>query len=532
MDGDSSRLRLCEILSHDQVCSESIKSNDEELHVVRIVYIDIDSCRPDHLGCYGYNRPTSSTIDALARGGARFTQCFASDTPCLPSRAALFSGRLGIANGVTCHDGPASQLRYGGSGHFHDPGRPMWMRLLQASGWETIGFSGFGQRHLAWWFSAGFTQYFGNQLPGGSEPAWDVSNKALAWLDREGQTDNWFLHMNFWDVHTPYKASESARDVVKEFPIESGPTEADLLEDAREYYGPRTPEFWWFPYPGFSNANQPSTAAMPPENPAAWATYSEFVNGYDAGIVQVDREIARVVDRIERLGIRDETMIVISADHGESIGELGMYFEHGNCSEGTSKVPLIINWPAAIPAGTVVDDLMYQLDLPPTILDLLDMPVPTGWDGCSVVPSLSGINADARDHLVLGTGIYSFQRAIRTDRYRLIRTLHSGLFPYEPLYLFDIQTDPMQRRNIAAERPDVVAQLDHQLMEWVSAYTTGPGAMMDPFQLQLGAGIDPDLYCSRETIETRLLELGRDDQLEDLRRRRSISRPRVPWDRA
>ena len=111
---------------------------------MRILYFDIDSCRPDHLGCYGYERPTSPVIDDLAHKSILFRQCHTSDAPCLPSRAALFSGRFGINNGVTCHDGPASQLRYAGSrGHQHDPRSPMWMRYLQVQHWETIGFSGF-----------------------------------------------------------------------------------------------------------------------------------------------------------------------------------------------------------------------------------------------------------------------------------------------------------------------------------------------------------------------------------------------------
>ena len=67
---------------------------------MRILYIDIDSLRPDHLGCYGYHRSTSPNIDAIAAEGVRFTNCYATDVPCLPSRTALFSSQFGIHNGV------------------------------------------------------------------------------------------------------------------------------------------------------------------------------------------------------------------------------------------------------------------------------------------------------------------------------------------------------------------------------------------------------------------------------------------------
>src|SRR5437899_1502643 len=96
--------------------------------------------------------------------------------------------------------------------------------------------------------------------------------------------------------------------------------------------------------------------------------------------------------------------------------------------------------------------------------------------------------------------------AVRTERYRLIRTIHCGLFPYDPLYLFDMQSDPQQRHNLAAERPGVVAELDHLLLEWLWRYTTGPDGVRDPFQEQLEAGFDPDLYCPRQRIEERLLD--------------------------
>ncbi|MBT3401952.1 MAG: sulfatase-like hydrolase/transferase, partial [Rhodospirillaceae bacterium] len=98
---------------------------------MRILYIDIDSLRPDHLGCYGYDRPTSPNVDQIAAEGARFTGVYVSDAPCLPSRASLFSARFGVQNGVVTHNGPGQWMSYAGEGHFHDPRAPMWMRFLQ-----------------------------------------------------------------------------------------------------------------------------------------------------------------------------------------------------------------------------------------------------------------------------------------------------------------------------------------------------------------------------------------------------------------
>lgn len=497
---------------------------------MRIIYIDIDSCRADHLGCYGYHRPISPVIDEIARQGVVFRDCYTSDAPCLPSRAALFSGRFGINNGVTCHDGPASQMRYAGRGHTHDATRPMWMRFLQLAGWETIGFSGFGQRHLAWWFSAGFTQNFGNQLPGGIEMAEEVTEKALHWLDANGTAENWFLHLNYWDAHHPYRAPEQYFQRVAQYPGPAYPDADALAQDVEYYYGPRTARDWWHEREAdWQNPQGPFTKRMPAGNPDTPERLQGFFNGHDAGIAYVDDQLGRVLETLERLGIREETAIIVGADHGESIGELGMYFEHGNACEGTTHVPLIISWPGQKQQGQVIEGLLYQLDLPPTVLDLLGMELPQNWDGVSCASAVRGEAWQGRDFLVNGSGIYAFQRAVRTARYRLIRTIHSGLYPYDPLYLFDLQEDPHQRQNVAEQRPEVVAELDHLLLAWLWDFTTGPAGVTDPFQEQLRAGCDPDLYCSRERIEDRLRTLGRDDQLADLHRRRDQHPALRPW---
>src|SRR5581483_7804637 len=183
--------------------------------------------------------------------------------------------------------------------------------------------------------------------------------------------------------------------------------------------------------------------------PETFEAYMGFVNGHDAGIAYVDDRLSRILEELERLGIRDETAIIVSSDHGESIGELGMYFEHGNCCEGTTHVPLIIHWPGVTDTATsarTIDSLMYQLDLAPTVLDLAGVAIPERWDGISMAAAMRGNGYAPRDHLILGAGIYSYQRAVRTGQYRMIRTIHSGLYPYDALYLFNMVDDPYQTR--------------------------------------------------------------------------------------
>src|SRR5919199_3613723 len=103
---------------------------------MRILYIDVDSLRPDHLGCYGYHRRTSPNVDAVAARGVRFENCYVTDAPCLPSRTALWSGRSGFHTGVVGHGGTAAQpFVEGGERRFSDTfGKTSWMTALREAG--------------------------------------------------------------------------------------------------------------------------------------------------------------------------------------------------------------------------------------------------------------------------------------------------------------------------------------------------------------------------------------------------------------
>ena len=108
---------------------------------MRVLYLDLDSMRADHFGCYGYARDTTPHMDAVEEEGIRFDRCYASDSPCVPSRAALFSGLIGLHNGVAAHWGPACQFRFPGIGHRYSRRAPMFMRPLRQHGYRTISFS-------------------------------------------------------------------------------------------------------------------------------------------------------------------------------------------------------------------------------------------------------------------------------------------------------------------------------------------------------------------------------------------------------
>src|SRR5699024_10775469 len=207
---------------------------------MRIVYFDIDSLRPDHLGCYGYHRNTSPNIDAMAEEGVRFTNYYTSDAPCAPSRAALMTGQFGIHNGVVGHGGTAADVKHEGSKRdFQDrlatDSLPALFRSMRL---KTTLVSPFAERHSAWTFYAGFNKIF-NTGNAGMESAEEVTPTVLNWIKENSKHDNWMLYVNYWDPHTPYRAPDSFGNPFENSPLPEWLNE-EVLEEHKKMVGPHT----------------------------------------------------------------------------------------------------------------------------------------------------------------------------------------------------------------------------------------------------------------------------------------------------
>ncbi len=157
---------------------------------MRLLYLDIDTLRADHLGCYGYHRATTPNIDALAAEGVRFANVYASDVPCLPSRAALMSGMFGIRNGVVNHGGTGAELRSEGSGRgfLSRYALESWAGTFYWNGWQTASISSFPFRHSATWWNHGIMEAMNLMRGMGAERADQVVPVALDWLERRGSS--------------------------------------------------------------------------------------------------------------------------------------------------------------------------------------------------------------------------------------------------------------------------------------------------------------------------------------------------------
>jgi arylsulfatase A-like enzyme len=451
---------------------------------VRILYIDIDTLRADHLGCYGYHRDTSPNIDRIAREGIRLDQCYASDTPCLPSRSALFSGRLGIRNGVVSHGGTAAEPFSEGAerGFFSQlttrslPGR------LRRAGLRTASVSSFGERHSAFHWYAGWQEVH-NVGKFGMELAHEVSPLAIDWLRRHGRSDDWFLHVHFWDPHTPYRAPASYGEPFAETALPEW-----LSEEVRaahwERPGPHSAQetlgFDVQPHLRDSFPRQPLQIDSP-------AAVRAMFDGYDTGVRYADDHVGRVLDTLAELGVLDDTAILISADHGETLGELSIYGDHHTADDFTARVPAILRWPG-LAGGRVDRALHYQVDVAATLIDLLGAPVPSGWDGQSFAESLRRGTDEGRDALVLSQGAWTCQRSVRFDDWLCLHTYHDGYHALDEVLLFDLASDPHEQVDLGSQRPDVVSEALARLETWHARMMRDHPTGVDPMWTVLREG--------------------------------------------
>lgn len=448
---------------------------------MRLLILDVDTLRADHLGCSGYARRTSPNVDALAADGVRLANVFASDVPCLPSRTALCTGRFGIKNGVVNHGGLAADLRPEGAGRgflSRHAVRAFAARFF-AAGWHTTTLSAFPLRHSAPWWTMGFQEALNPMRGFGLERATDVEPHALDWLERNGRGDRWLLHVHVWDPHTPYRTPDAYGN-----PFAGDAPPAWITEDVRATH-------WLRPGPhaaqeviGFRPDEHPVPARQPTEA-ASLAHVKAIFDGYDTGVRFADDTIGRLVGKLDDLGVLDETAIWVTSDHGEQLGELGVYCDHMAADEATAHVPAILRWPGL---GARVDEgLHYQIDVAATLLALAGLRVPRGWDGASFADALRAGAPSGREHLVLSQGAWTCQRAVRTREHLYLRTWHDGFHDWPEEMLFRIADDPHEQHDLAQSHGVLRRELSRTLDAWTAAQLDATG-LPDPMQTVLDEG--------------------------------------------
>jgi choline-sulfatase len=482
---------------------------------MRILYIDIDSLRPDHLGCYGYHRDTSPNIDRIAAEGVRFDNVFVSDAPCVPSRSSLFSGRMGIHTGVIDHGGTASDPFVEGPGRTAQStlSRTSWIRSLRDAGLRTVTVSSFGDRHSAWHWYASFNEIY-NPALGGRDRADHVAPVATDWIKRHGTEDDWFLHVNFWDPHEPYRTPADFGDPFDDQPLPAWYTESVRRRLWDEGVGPSTARFHPANYALPANIEMDFSRQQSTIDSMAEAR--RMFDGYDTGVLFADHYIGQILNCLADQGVLEETAIIISADHGENLGELNIHGNHETADAITTRVPLIVRWPGATDgqAGRVDDALHYHLDFAATSIELVGGTVPDNWDGVSFADTLRQGESSGRDHLVVSQAVVNCQRGVRFDRdgcsYMCVRTYFDCYYGFDEIMLFDLSEDPHEQHNLAAQRPEIVAHAMTLLDQWHAQMMQSATHEIDPMTTVLREGPSQSRGIRAKYLD-RLRAAGRDD---------------------
>jgi len=292
-----------------------------------LVLIVLDTTRPDRLSLYGYPRPTSPTLDALAPESTVYERAYSTSSWTPPAHASLFTGLYPHTHRVTqaAWHLPVSQVT-------------LAERLWEA-GYRTIGLVGNPMVGRAFGWSQGFDDYHETWR---ETAASDSGHPALAHFDDFLAAPNerpFFAFFNFNEPHSPYEPPAREREGL----VDDETPEAATNDWRRHFTGIR------------------------PLGPAELARISEL---YDAEVRHADRLVGGVVDALRRAGQLDETVLVVTSDHGENLGEHGMVDHVFSLYETTVRIPLLVRFPGVFPAGQRVDEPVQLVDVYTTLANL------------------------------------------------------------------------------------------------------------------------------------------------------------------
>ena len=414
----------------------------------RVVFILLDAARPDRFSCYGYPRDTTPHMDALAADGLMFRNHFAQATYTRASLPTLFQSRY-FAKTMF----PASQsiplTEPDDLFRVPDPQTVSLTACLREAGLRTAVISAHPWIRPGTDFADDFEELhdLSDQAPPGRihPNAKMLVDDALAWLEQHGDED-YFLYMHMMDTHTPHFFDS----------------------DAQRYFGSTVYEG-----DGIDARGNPSEMGriLSRED----QRYLDAL--YDGSLRYNDRELGRLIDWLEAHGDLEDTLILITADHGEHLMEAVNRFGHaGNWYDKVARIPMIVHYPRKLGAG-VVDRPTEGVDVLPTVLSLLDVDLPEGK-----VPDGVDLSVYARGELPTKDNVFA-RGSVRSATHKLILdspdALVLGATPPAPEdlsgELYDLREDPLEIFDLWETRPDVVADL-------IGVYRTTMGPRWDRYQ--------------------------------------------------
>jgi arylsulfatase A-like enzyme len=332
-----------------------------------VILISLDTLRADRLSLYGHHRLTSPRIDAWARRvGVTFRNAVAAAPWTLPSHVSMLTGLDAISHGVN-YDFPAPSFL------------TMLAEILRQAGYSTVAITGGGFVSPHYGLAQGFDQYrYWSGAPAG-ELSENVS-RVLQWLEA-GSDRPFFLFFHTYEIHDPFHPREP---YASDFDRDARNAGIRNLKTRTDKRPPRVED-------GFVREWH---LQQRPRGSTQWAPMSgqqepDISRRYDSAIAYTDAQLGALLQRVQDVGIEQNTIVVLTSDHGELFGEHGLA-GHLNLYEENLLVPLVFAMPGRFAGGRIVQDQVRSVDILPTVLDLIGLPAQADIDGVSLVPLLEG----------------------------------------------------------------------------------------------------------------------------------------------
>lgn len=435
---------------------------DEKQHP-NIIFIMTDDQGYNDLGVYGAEKIKTPVLDQLANEGMMFTQHYAGSAVCAPSRSVLMTG---LHSG---HTPVRGNLQVEPSGQMPLPPNTVTIAtLLKDAGYTTAmvgkwglgveGTTGEPDKH-------GFDHYFGyldQVLAHNHTPEYLIRNGEKVMLDNVVQ----YLDTTLW-----HKGLGS-------YPIEMNTFSQDLFtEEVLDFVdeNKETPFFLYYPViiphdngealPGKRYSEVPSFGMY------ADSAWTEEEKGYAAMITYLDTELGKLFDKIDELGLDENTLIVFTSDNGgngpgmfDSICNYPLRGHKRDLYEGGIRVPMIARWDGVIEPGTTSDHISAFWDFMPTFCEMAGIPVPAFTDGISLLPELNGEEQPEHEYLYWEFHERTKSHAVRKGKWKAVRTNLVGN-PDGPLELYNLEEDISETNNVADDHPEIVQEMEKILVE-------------------------------------------------------------------
>ncbi len=423
---------------------------------LNVILVSIDTLRADRLGSYGYSRPTSPHLDGLAAEGVRFDQAISQAPWTTPSHMSLFTSTYPSVHGVNqgwteLLDHMLGETRY----RSLSTSIPTLAEVLRDHGYRTVAVAGGTTVSAKLGFARGFDRYREDHSRGFEHLTPEAESATLDMLERY-QDQPFFFFFHTFEVHAPYIRGQLAdmldadQRAALEAMVAAGTT--DPLGDFRSFLDRH------------HLMRADVTSAL-----------------YDGGIQYTDAFLGRLFARLDALGLRERTLIVVTSDHGEEFADHSdKRFLDAHCNtvyDELIRVPLILRLPNRLPAGHVVTEQVELIDVAPTVLDLLNLPRPTTMQGRSLRQPIDTsvvsepVSGMARGALSEATCVSPELKSLRMDGFKYIYAFPTpdgeriGVGA-EPTWeaLFDLVNDPGEHDNLAAGNPERLAEWRSRLI--------------------------------------------------------------------